>query len=74
MAVESLDASNAVACPIPVGSATVHQPLTLHYTGPNQTDAYRRAWILHFGAYGSIRRLLHPKSIAARLRSWIPIN
>ncbi len=74
MAVESLDASNAVACPLQVGSATVHQPLTLHYTGPNQTDAYRRAWILHFGAYGSIRRLLHPKSVAARLRSWIPIN
>jgi hypothetical protein len=74
MAVESLDSSSAVACPIPVGSATVHQPLTLHYTGPNQTDAYRRAWILHFGAYGSIRRLLHPKSIAARLRSWVPIN
>jgi hypothetical protein len=74
MAVESLDSSKAVACPIPVGSATVHQPLTLHYTGPNQTDAYRRAWILHFGAYGSIRRLLHPKSIAARLRSWVPIN
>jgi hypothetical protein len=74
MAVESLDSSKAVACPIQVGSATVHQPLTLHYTGPNQTDAYRRAWILHFGAYGSIRRLLHPKSIAARLRSWIPVN
>jgi ectoine hydroxylase-related dioxygenase (phytanoyl-CoA dioxygenase family) len=71
MAVESLDSSNAVACPLQVGSATVHQPLTLHYTGPNQSDAYRRAWILHFGAYGSIRRLLHPKSIAARLRSWI---
>ena len=62
-----VDPTKAIACPLPVGSATVHHPLTLHYTGPNQTDDYRRVWILHFGAYGRARFLLHPKMIAARL-------
>jgi hypothetical protein len=60
------DDSKAVACPLPLGGATVHHPLTLHYTGPNQTDSWRKAWILHFGAYGWLRRRLHPKVLAAR--------
>jgi hypothetical protein len=62
-----VDRTKAVACPLPVGSATVHHPLTLHYTGPNQSDDYRRVWILHFGAYGRARFLLHPKMIASRI-------
>jgi hypothetical protein len=62
-----VDPTKAVACPLQVGSATAHHPLTLHYTGANQTDDYRRAWILHFGAYGRARFLLHPKMIAARI-------
>ena len=74
LAVDSLDASSAVACPLNVGGATIHHPLTLHYTGANQSREHRRAWILHFGAYGKMRHLLHPKSIAARLRTWIPRN
>src|ERR1700733_15340419 len=64
---DDVDPTKAMACPLPVGSATVHHPLTLHYTGPNQTDDYRRVWILPFGAYGRARFLLHPKMIAARL-------
>ena len=71
-AVENLDSRSAVACPLNVGGATIHQPLTLHYTGANQSHEHRRAWILHFGAYGKVRHLLHPKSIAARLRAWVP--
>ena len=62
-----VDPTKAVACPLQVGSATAHHPLTLHYTGPNQTDDHRRVWILHFGAYGRARFLLHPKMIAARI-------
>jgi hypothetical protein len=62
-----LDPTKAVACPLPIGSATAHHPLTLHYTGPNESDHYRRVWILHFGAYGRARFLLHPQMIAARL-------
>jgi ectoine hydroxylase-related dioxygenase (phytanoyl-CoA dioxygenase family) len=41
-------ASNAVACPIPAGGATIHHSRTLHYTGPNHSDQPRRAYILGF--------------------------
>jgi ectoine hydroxylase-related dioxygenase (phytanoyl-CoA dioxygenase family) len=67
----NFDDSKAVACPLAVGGATVHHPLTLHYTGANQSDAYRKAWILHFGAYGWVRRRLHPKVLAKRVRAAI---
>jgi len=59
------------ACPLPVGGATAHHPLTLHYTGPNQSDGYRRAWIVHFAAYGFFRFRLHPKCVAKRLRALV---
>src|SRR6185436_14247207 len=42
-------APKAAACPIPAGGATVHHSRTLHYTGPNQSDGPRRAYILGFG-------------------------
>ena len=64
---DDVDDSKAIACPLAVGGVTVHHPLTLHYTGANQSDDCRRAWILHFGAYGWFRRRLHPKVLAARL-------
>jgi hypothetical protein len=62
-----VDPTKAVACPIPVGSATAHHPLTLHYTGANHSNDYRRVWIVHFGAYGRARFVLHPKMIASRI-------
>jgi hypothetical protein len=74
LAVDAGDFTGAVACPLDLGGATIHQPLTLHYTGPNQSSEHRRAWILHFGAYGKIRHLFHPRSVAAKLRTWIPRN
>ncbi|MCX5660737.1 MAG: phytanoyl-CoA dioxygenase family protein [Planctomycetota bacterium] len=46
---EPLDASKAVACPLKAGGATIQHGKTLHYTGPNRTDAPRRAWIINFG-------------------------
>jgi Phytanoyl-CoA dioxygenase (PhyH) len=63
--------TSAVACPLTVGSATVHHPLTLHYTGANESDEYRRVWILHFAAYGRLRSLIHPLMIASRMRAWL---
>jgi len=45
---DGVDTARAVACPIALGSATMHAPKTLHYTGPNKTDNPRRAWILNF--------------------------
>lgn len=38
----------SVACPIPAGGATIHMGRTLHYTGPNHSDAPRRAYIVGF--------------------------
>jgi Phytanoyl-CoA dioxygenase (PhyH) len=68
LAADNVDTSNAIACPLAPGGATVHHPLTLHYTGANQSDGYRKVWILHFGAYGWLRRRLHPKVLVSRLR------
>jgi ectoine hydroxylase-related dioxygenase (phytanoyl-CoA dioxygenase family) len=42
------------ACPLGVGDATVHLLKTLHYTGPNNSDAPRHAWIVQFLARGRI--------------------
>jgi ectoine hydroxylase-related dioxygenase (phytanoyl-CoA dioxygenase family) len=47
---DDVDPSQAVACPIPVGGATIHSCRTLHYAGPNTTDQPRRAYILVLGA------------------------
>jgi len=64
---DNVDDTNAVACPLAIGGATVHHPLTLHYTGANQSDSVRKAWIIHFGAYGWFRRRLHPRVLMTRL-------
>src|SRR5437870_4662749 len=47
---DEVDASQAVACPIPAGGATFHTCRTMHYAGPNKTDHPRRAYILVLGA------------------------
>jgi ectoine hydroxylase-related dioxygenase (phytanoyl-CoA dioxygenase family) len=48
-----VDSTSAVACPLPAGGMTVHQPGTLHWTGPNRSDEPRLAWILHYREEGS---------------------
>jgi hypothetical protein len=48
--------AQAVACPLPAGGATIHHCRTLHYTGPNQSDSARRAYILSFRAPPQKRR------------------
>ena len=68
-AMDSVDESRAVPCPVALGGATAHDPLNAHYAGANTTDGWRRAWILHFGAFGKLRHLLHPNSVTARLRA-----
>jgi len=42
---DSFDLSNAVACELPPGGATIHGGRTLHFTPPNNSDDYRRAYI-----------------------------
>jgi ectoine hydroxylase-related dioxygenase (phytanoyl-CoA dioxygenase family) len=44
----SLDGAG-VACPLPVGGCSIHQPRTLHCAGPNVSDAPRLAYIMVFG-------------------------
>ena len=46
---EPFDTSNAIACPLPAGGATIHLSRTLHYTGANNSDVPRRAYIIVFG-------------------------
>ena len=46
---DDVDPKGAVPCPLKAGGITIHQPKTLHYTGPNKTSTPRRAYILFFG-------------------------
>jgi ectoine hydroxylase-related dioxygenase (phytanoyl-CoA dioxygenase family) len=52
---DAVDASRAVACPIPAGGATFHHCRTLHFAGPNTTDEPRRAYILVLSASSTPR-------------------
>jgi ectoine hydroxylase-related dioxygenase (phytanoyl-CoA dioxygenase family) len=47
----AFDFSGAVACELPAGGATFHNGRTLHYTPPNNSDDYRRAYIAMGSAY-----------------------
>ncbi len=47
--IDHVDASTAVACPLPPGGATFHHSRTLHYAGPNRSAMPRRAYILGCG-------------------------
>lgn len=46
---DHVDPSKAVPCPLKAGGATLHALKTLHYTGPNNSDNPRPAYILTFG-------------------------
>ena len=48
--IDQIDLSRVVACPLPAGGATIHGNRSLHYTGPNQSDQPRRAYILAFSS------------------------
>ena len=69
LVVPSVDSTTAVCCPLAVGDVTIHHPMTLHYAGANDSPTVRPAWILQFSAYGHMRALAHPRSIAARVRA-----
>ena len=52
-----LPAIDAICCPLQLGEATCHLPLTLHRALPNQSGSIRRAWALLFrplGKWGSL--------------------
>jgi ectoine hydroxylase-related dioxygenase (phytanoyl-CoA dioxygenase family) len=54
--VQPFDSSVAIACPLPTGGCTIHDPGILHYAGPNISDAPRFAYIMVFGASPKLRR------------------
>ena len=45
---DSVDVSQAVLAPLPLGGASIHHSRTLHSAGPNKTPFARRAYILEF--------------------------
>lgn len=55
--VDSVDTTNAVACPLEAGACTIHHNRTLHYAGANRSDIPRRAYILGFGLPATKRAL-----------------
>lgn len=61
--------SDFVSCPLAAGGLTIHDPRTLHYTARNVSGVTRKAWILHFGAFGGTEMML--KRLFGRVpRSW----
>jgi hypothetical protein len=52
------DPQTVTPCPLDVGGATIHLPKTLHFTGPNHSDAPRIAWIIQTGVRGGLPRFL----------------
>lgn len=51
----TFDFGSAVGCELPAGGATFHHSRTLHYTPPNNSDDYRRAYIAMGSAYERVR-------------------
>jgi ectoine hydroxylase-related dioxygenase (phytanoyl-CoA dioxygenase family) len=53
---------NIVSCPLSSGGATFHHCRTLHYTGPNLSNAPRRAYTLQFQCDTKERATPRPNS------------
>ncbi len=47
----AFDPKSAVACELPAGGATFHDGRTLHFTPPNNSEDFRRAYIAMGSAY-----------------------
>ena len=54
------DITKTAACPLPAGGATIHHARTMHYTGPNKSDAPRRAYILSYAT--EVRKRATPRN------------
>jgi ectoine hydroxylase-related dioxygenase (phytanoyl-CoA dioxygenase family) len=63
--VPEVDESVATWCPLAAGGITIHTPRTLHATSGNRAGHIRKAWILHFGPWGTLAKL-HPLSVIRR--------
>lgn len=63
-----VDASAGVACPLPLGGMTVHDPRVLHATGPNRTDGPRAAWVVQLRPPGGWSSPTPAQRVRAGLR------
>ncbi len=61
------DPEDAVAVPAPAGSIVVFSSLTPHSTGPNRTDAVRKAYIVQFAPTGAAVLRRGPDGAATRV-------
>ncbi len=61
-----------VAAPVRAGGAVVFSSLTPHLTGPNTTDATRKAYILQYSHAGSM--ILHGDPAAGPAVNRVPAN
>jgi ectoine hydroxylase-related dioxygenase (phytanoyl-CoA dioxygenase family) len=72
---DGVDATSEVVCPLRVGDATIHGPLTLHSAMANNTDFIRRTWLLTFRPWGrwgffAPSRLLHRVRVIQNRLLW----
>jgi len=63
-------AVSPVVCSMRAGDVSVHHPCTMHFVGPNRSDAARRAWIIHFGPFGALA-YLRPRTFFRKIRKMI---
>jgi hypothetical protein len=66
---DPVNVSQAVACPLSIGEASVHGPLTLHMALANSTDFIRRTWTLTFTPWGEWA-FLTPRRLLNRVRGY----
>ncbi len=52
MMTDHADSTRAILCPLRVGGAVMHGPLTLHAASSNHSDTIRRTWLLTFRPWG----------------------
>ncbi len=57
---------NPVICRLKRGDVSVHTELTPHFTGPNNSLATRKAWILHFSKTSALEARIMKLSAKAR--------
>lgn len=67
MTTDHIEPSEAIACPLRMGEATIHGPLTPHMAPPNSTAFARRTWTITFTPWGRWG-FLTPARLAQRAR------
>jgi hypothetical protein len=67
MTTDQVEPGEAIACPLRMGEATIHGPLTPHMAPPNSTSFARRTWTITFSPWGKWG-FLTPARLSQRAR------